>query len=1517
MATSNKDVKLRLSVETLGEESVARLKDAVLKLAKEGGEAAPAFQGLADEIDRLGASNDALQQFQALADQTERLGLEQTAAAERLAALGAQLAAARANTEGFAEAQRQATGALASADRDVTKFTAELVKLRGSYVGSAKDTDEYRTKLGALVDKQTAARLAAQEQGAALTEANKAYTAAAREQAKLQTAYDKTESSVKRVQTVFQQTATALQEAEAAARSLGLSTDDVASAQGQLSTSFAAVGAEAEELQYWLDAGAQALREQQAESKRTIQTQQEHLTSLNAEIRLRQQLIAERTKAAEAARAGAAAAAAEEQAQRAAIAAARAKADADAEMLEHNRLLAIQQAAMNDLYRRGADALNQEAAAIREAAQATALYEAAKERQTLAERAAAEEAEKAAARIASAFDKVGIQSVQDLEREILEVRQAMETLRATAGLTGPAIDRAFATGEQRIQALERDIRQATGALTAADRAADIFRNSMGQIAAGNLVADAIGSMVERVKELGREFVNSIVALDQMRRGLNAVYKDTAVTTAQIEFLRATASDAGVSVGALSQEFLRFSASMTTAGVPLQQSNDLFEALIKAGSSLGLESEAVAGALNALGQMAAKGCHAPGTLIRMADGTALAVEDIAVGDAVMGSDGRARKVLELAAGTEAMYRITPTEGTPFLVNRSHKLRLLARDGLCSTVMLRDYLYEIEGVGGSLIRNGAATTFQVRSEGVGPYHGFVLDGDHLYLDAQGFEHHNTVSMEELRQQLGDRLPGAFGLVAKGLGITQAELVKLVESGNLAARDLFPALTQSLKSLHGETTGLVPTWERFKGALTEMAQNAGDAGWAVVLNGALKLLGGTILTVLHAVSLLSEGFFSVGRAAIVFFESLRGNGAQAMAWFNEESLKMQERLERQKQSLDKMLEPQKQYSAGQAAAAQSNTKLAESVAEVVARTTGLSREQQLQAVATALAGNAALDASTRYVQFGLAAAALLEKQKEQTLASTKTAEAAKIEGEALIQIAQLRGDQVGILEASVAAAEKEAAAMAKVSESRNTELAILKQQLAQVEVNRVARQLSTEDVKVEVQEIEQKIIAAEGEAARSRESAAALRIEAVERRVATQTYADNSARVNEYRTAVEIATRAVEVAASASRVGLATDAEVLSAKERLAVAQRLYSDALQDSVSKIDLETAAKSAGLQVEAASYGARVQSAEIMARQARLLGDTTQATYWEIEAKRASIEVTRINYEIKRLEAEAELKALEIQKLLIPMNDTLRTQKLQEIEIRMQLQKVKLDEAGAGDEVVRALEHEVSAMIVNQNQRRASGGAISTDTSLRQQNAGAIDKQTTALQNQQAVLGQKPVANQRQVDSENPYGKTSDGFKANKDGSAAGGFTNTLVTKTAFDLVEKSRAGLLTAADLEMAQEGFRQAQEVMRYIQNTQAGFASQIARSSSEAIYQGAKSALEKVNRLVAIEAEASAEPRVQAAQTAAAQPAAAQPPTSNKTITVRLQNGNNTESVTVANQAQADALIRALQRASLTAS
>ncbi len=49
--------------------------------------------------------------------------------------------------------------------------------------------------------------------------------------------------------------------------------------------------------------------------------------------------------------------------------------------------------------------------------------------------------------------------------------------------------------------------------------------------------------------------------------------------------------------------------------------------------------------------------------------------------------------------------------------------------------------------------------------------------------------AVQMEELRQQLGDRLPGALQLMADGLGITTAELIKMTEQGQITSDALLP--------------------------------------------------------------------------------------------------------------------------------------------------------------------------------------------------------------------------------------------------------------------------------------------------------------------------------------------------------------------------------------------------------------------------------------------------------------------------------------------------------------------------------------------------------------------------------------------------------------------------------------------------------------------------------------------------------------------------------------------------------
>ena len=69
-----------------------------------------------------------------------------------------------------------------------------------------------------------------------------------------------------------------------------------------------------------------------------------------------------------------------------------------------------------------------------------------------------------------------------------------------------------------------------------------------------------------------------------------------------------------------------------------------------------------------------GCHAKGTNILMYDGRLKKVEDVKVGDLLMGPDSKPRTVLELAKNKQEMVKIIPNKGDPFIVNKDHILHL---------------------------------------------------------------------------------------------------------------------------------------------------------------------------------------------------------------------------------------------------------------------------------------------------------------------------------------------------------------------------------------------------------------------------------------------------------------------------------------------------------------------------------------------------------------------------------------------------------------------------------------------------------------------------------------------------------------------------------------------------------------------------------------------------------------------------------------------------------------------------
>lgn len=92
--------------------------------------------------------------------------------------------------------------------------------------------------------------------------------------------------------------------------------------------------------------------------------------------------------------------------------------------------------------------------------------------------------------------------------------------------------------------------------------------------------------------------------------------------------------------------------------------------------------------------------------------------------------------------------------------------------------------------------------------------------------------TVQAEELRGQLGERLPGAFQIAAKAMGVTTAELGKMLEQGQVIADDFLPKFGAALETNLGgaaekAASRLDAAVNRFGNAWERLKQTAGDSG------------------------------------------------------------------------------------------------------------------------------------------------------------------------------------------------------------------------------------------------------------------------------------------------------------------------------------------------------------------------------------------------------------------------------------------------------------------------------------------------------------------------------------------------------------------------------------------------------------------------------------------------------------------------------------------------------------------
>lgn len=253
----------------------------------------------------------------------------------------------------------------------------------------------------------------------------------------------------------------------------------------------------------------------------------------------------------------------------------------------------------------------------------------------------------------------------------------------------------------------------------------------------------------------------------------------------------------------------------------------------------------------------------GNLAKFAAGALAGFSVMQVGKSLLDASMQAQKAqvaLSLVTGTTQAAAIE-LEG---LRARADQL------GVSFTAIMPTYTSFMAATKGTAIEGDAARkVFDSVSKAVSVLHLSADQTTGVFTALQQMVSKGTVSAEELRGQLGERLPGAFNLAAAAMGVTTAQLGKMLENGEIAASDLLPKLAMQLDKtfdpkLADSADTLQSNINRLNNEFFALKEAVANSGLADFANEAVKL--GTDVLVL-----LKDAVTGAGDAAIYMSDGI----------------------------------------------------------------------------------------------------------------------------------------------------------------------------------------------------------------------------------------------------------------------------------------------------------------------------------------------------------------------------------------------------------------------------------------------------------------------------------------------------------------------------------------------------------------------------------------------------------------------------------------------------------------------
>lgn len=138
--------------------------------------------------------------------------------------------------------------------------------------------------------------------------------------------------------------------------------------------------------------------------------------------------------------------------------------------------------------------------------------------------------------------------------------------------------------------------------------------------------------------------------------------------------------------------------------------------------------------------------------------------------------------------------------------------------------------------------------------------------------------VLSMEELKLQLGDSLPGALQIAARSMGKTTSEFIKMVSAGEVMSNEFLPNFAKAIKeelggSVEEASKSARANMERLANSFLDLKTRVGDEGFMEEFNATLQATDDLLKneTVIGGLSDLASGLGSVATFAVKGTEAL----------------------------------------------------------------------------------------------------------------------------------------------------------------------------------------------------------------------------------------------------------------------------------------------------------------------------------------------------------------------------------------------------------------------------------------------------------------------------------------------------------------------------------------------------------------------------------------------------------------------------------------------------------------------